>query len=319
MAACQSTVVLTETNGHSIGNGVRNNGHQIVEMKCDVSQSTPPSESAKFFTHGDMPTRVIDGLSHPWGVAVKGGMITAVEHSSHCVSLFNGASGERTKTFGKLNYPCSVALCVDGSVIVADGESHCVRKYSPSGEIITSVGTEGDQSLQFSSPCGVAVSHDSKVYVSDSDNHRVQVLNADFTFSHSFGTQGSDAGEFDDPWGITVDDSGSVYVADSGNHRIQVFSSGGKHLKTFGREGGDIGELQNPAAVCVHDGVVYIADSENHRVSMFTTDGEYLSSSGSHGQNPGQFNHPNGVAVSEDGSHLYVSDFYNNRIQIYRH
>jgi DNA-binding beta-propeller fold protein YncE len=76
-------------------------------------------------------------------------------------------------------------LCVDraGSVLIADTENHCIRRYEPNeGRIVRIAGTgkKGSagiggppESAELSQPHGVTVGPDGTIYICDSSNHRV--------------------------------------------------------------------------------------------------------------------------------------------------
>ena len=267
------------------------------------------------------PIRTIGGLKQPWGMAVdEKGQIVVVERGGDRVSIFS-ASGEKMRTFGvrgsapgQFIGPCGVAVDCDENFLVCD--RHCIQKFSPQGDFLMSVGTQGRKPLQFNCPMDISINpKNRRIYVCENSNHRIQILNSDFTFSSSFGSLGSGNGQFEFPWGVTTHSSGCVYVVDAGNSCIKIFTEEGRFLRKFGKNGWLDGELRNPRYIAIDsDNTVYVTD--NHRVSMFTCQGQFLGSFGSHGTAPGQFKHPCGIAVDRDGL-VYVSDLGNNRVQIF--
>ena len=69
------------------------------------------------------------------------------------------------------------------NILVADGRNHRIQKFTPEGQFLTAVGTEGKGPLQFYHPSDIAFSAaNKKVYVTDSENHRVQILNSDLIY-----------------------------------------------------------------------------------------------------------------------------------------
>lgn len=125
----------------------------------------------------------------------------------------------------------------------------------------------------------------------------------------SWGGQGSDPGRFSDPNGIAV--SGErVYVADSRNHRIQVFTRAGEFVAQWA-----VPDEGRPMNVDAAAGRLYAADYWNDRILVYdTADGELVRTVGETGDGPGQLDSPGGVAAGPDG-HLFVADFYNQRVQ----
>jgi sugar lactone lactonase YvrE len=85
----------------------------------------------------------------------------------------------------KLSGPKAIAWAPDGSLYLADTESHTIRKVDlKSGVITTVVGTgqrgdgpDGDaKACKLSRPHGIFVSKAGAVYISDSESHRVRAL-----------------------------------------------------------------------------------------------------------------------------------------------
>ena len=85
----------------------------------------------------------------------------------------------------KLSGPKGVAWSPDGSLYIADTESHTIRRIDLASGIITTVagtgqrgnGPDGDaRRCQLSRPHGIFVSADGHVYISDSESHRIRTL-----------------------------------------------------------------------------------------------------------------------------------------------
>ncbi len=85
----------------------------------------------------------------------------------------------------KLSGPKGIACAPDGSVYIADTESHTVRRIDLKSGIITTVlgtgsrgdGPEGDPlRCKLSRPHGVFVDRDGHLYVGDSEAHRIRML-----------------------------------------------------------------------------------------------------------------------------------------------
>lgn len=125
----------------------------------------------------------------------------------------------------------------------------------------------------------------------------------------SWGGQGAGPGQFNDPNGIAVTDEW-VFVADSRNHRIQVFTRAGEFVAQW-----PVPDEGRPMNIDVAAGRLYAADYWNDVIRVYALDtGELLRSIGGPGSAPGQLNSPGGVAVGPDG-HLFVADFFNQRVQ----
>jgi len=85
----------------------------------------------------------------------------------------------------KLSGPKGIAYAPDGSLYIADTESHSIRRIDLKSAIIQTVagtGQRGDGpdgeplACRFSRPHGVFVGPDGVVYIGDSESHRIRVL-----------------------------------------------------------------------------------------------------------------------------------------------
>ena len=95
------------------------------------------------------------------------------------------AEGQRVLTVVPLDDPLygwttGIATDDDGNVYVASG-NHRVQKLNRGGEVVKSVGKEGENVGEFSEPWGVRY-HNHQVYVCDRDNSRVQVFDSNLNF-----------------------------------------------------------------------------------------------------------------------------------------
>ena len=271
----------------------------------------------------DTPINTICGLKGPWGVAVnRKGDIIVTERNRHCVSIFSSTGGKLHSFLscgsgdGLSQSPLGVAICDDGSILVADHGNNRIQKLAPDGKFVAAIGERGDKKLEFVRPCGISIHpHTGKVYIADQGNHRIQILNPDFTFFDCFGGFGGSNGQFNWPSDVACDNNGNVYVADYNNHRIQVFTAEGKFLLKFDMLGIANEKLKLPSSISISiANEVFVTN--NHHVSVFTSNGKFLSSFGSKGSEPGQFNQPCGITIDDDGF-IYISDTDNARLQIF--
>ena len=297
--------------------------HQLlIKIKDQHIRGSPFPVTAKMPVEKlGTPIRTIDGLNHPWGVAInRKGEMVVTEFDGHCVTVFS-PSGEKLQSFGThgsgqghFHNPRGVAVDGKGNLLVVDSSNHRILKFTANGRFIAAVGGQGGGSLQFNSPSGLAFNAcNNKIYVADYGNNRIQVLNSDLTYSCTFGEKGSGKGQFYSPRGVSCDSSGNVYVADTLNHRIQVFTAQGKYARMFGQHGGG-GELDKLTGIAVDaNGVVYVSEYDNHRISLFTSKGQFLMSFDDEVVGP---KGPIGLSIDINGV-LYVCDHSNNCVQLF--
>jgi YD repeat-containing protein len=272
--------------------------------------------------------------------------------------LTNGTAGTKTKfdqpngaqnttpTFanqfggeaGQLNHPVSDSVDQGGNAWVTDYVGNRIVKFSPTGTLVASYGSNGSTAGQFTNPWGVGIdprNGNGNVYVTDQANNRVEELSSAGAFIKTFGWGVSDGkGEFEictkeckaglpgqgngqvsSEAGVTIDNSGNVWVADYGNNRIQEFNEKGEWLQKVGSTGKEPGQFEGPLNIAVSAGNLYVTDYRNNRVQEFSTAGAYLAQFGGSGTGNGQFSNPYGIASDAMTGNLYVVDSGNARVQ----
>ncbi len=121
-----------------------------------------------------------------------------------------------------------------GFVWVPDLDTHTVRKFTPEGKLLLTLGTEGRSGCDekhFYLPTDIAVTPAGDVFVSDGyGNNRIVHFDADGRFVKAWGKMGVKPGEFSIPHAIEVDSKGRLYVCDRNSARVQVFDQRGKFL-----------------------------------------------------------------------------------------
>ncbi len=230
----------------------------------------------------------------------------------------------------------------DGSIYAVDDGNHTVRKFTPDGQLLMTLGTPGvasdtgyDASLKdtyakcqsivrggppFNRPTGVAIAANGDLYVTDGyGNARVHQFTADGQLIRSWGEPGTGPGQFNLPHDLWVLSDGRVMVADRENDRIQFFSPSGEFL-------GQWTHVQRPTGLFVDkDGLVYVSElwwrvgqrsfsrgtiEEDlpGRISILDLDGKVLARWGSSDRlAPGNFIAPHGIAVDSHGD-IYVGE-----------
>jgi hypothetical protein len=103
------------------------------------------------------------------------------------------------------------------------------------------------------------------------------------------------------------------YVSDNGTNKIRRYDSSGSYLSQFSA-GDPRGIVCIDGSDFLSPGYVIVADYGNNRVQVYTAGGAFFTQFGSYGSGNGLFNGPMGV-VLDNLSNLYVTDYYNNRLQ----
>ncbi len=195
------------------------------------------------------------------------------------VVKFDLQSGEAVESFGggMFIWPHGIDVAPDGTVWVTDAANptrvpqgergHRVIKFSPTGEVLMTLGTPGVAGSgpdHFSSPADVVVADDGSIFVADghyrNGNNRVVKFDSNGKYLKEWGKSGYGPGEFHVLHALAIDSRGRLFVADRENNRIQIFDQDGQHLATWSQFG-------RPSGISFdgHDNI-YVADSESDDV-----------------------------------------------------
>jgi DNA-binding beta-propeller fold protein YncE len=166
----------------------------------------------------------------------------------------------------------SVHFGPDGSVWATDSIEHIVRKFSPTGQLLLTLGKHkvaGDNTSQdaFNRPNVVAFGARGQVFVSDGyGNQRVVEFTPEGKFVRIFGgKKGSGDGEMAMVHGVAIDAQGRVYATDSDNQRVVVFDAQGKFLKNIAVPG-------RGGSFMAADGTLFISDVNSGAVAVLKND-----------------------------------------------
>ena len=229
--------------------------------------------------------------------------------------------------------PHGIFIGPDDSVYLTDDKDHTVRKFTPDGQLLMTLGTRGEASdtgvensnyrtIQhpgppFNLPTNLALAPDGRMYVSDGyGNCCVHTFSPGGELLNSWGAPGQGPGEFQIPHGIGVDQAGNVVVADRENSRLQWFTPEGEFLEQWT-------DVARPDNVFLdNDDNLYVAelgwhagtpdprpDETGGRVSIFSRDGALLARWGG-GRTPyaaGDFIAPHDIWLDSRGN-VYVGE-----------
>jgi len=217
------------------------------------------------------------------------------------------------------------AVVIDKILYVSDSGNHRIVKFSLNGHLLGSFGKEGNKPGELNRPMHLSSDQDGNILVSEFLNDRIQVFSKKGKSIRLIGKSGSGPGEFDAP-AAAVDAEGNIYVADFYNQRIQKLSKNGTFIRQWGttKSKGIMRKKFNyPTDIALFpDGGFVVADAYNDRVKVYKIDGTLDTVFGGlfglniRGSWQGWFNVATGVSIPPSGL-IYVSDFYNHRIQIF--
>lgn len=148
---------------------------------------------------------------------------------------------------GVFTRPHGMFIGPDDSIYCVDDGDHTMRKCSPDGKVLMTIGIPGRPSdtgfvrgdfwsvkrggPPFHRPTSVALSSEGDIYITDGyGNCRVHKFSPNGDLLFSWGEPGSGKGQFYLVHGVCVDREGKVYVGDRLNCRVQIFSSQGEFI-----------------------------------------------------------------------------------------
>lgn len=273
----------------------------------------------------------IDWAKLPQGWSFKEVADVAVDSSDNVYVFNRGAhpmivfdrEGNFIKSWGEdlFKRPHGVTFGPDGNLWCVDDGDHTVRKCTPDGQVLLTIGTPGkpapyQSGKPFNRPTKVAFDPRSgDLYISDGyGNARVHKYTPDGKHLFSWGEYGNDPGQFNLVHSVCTDRHGHVYVADRENHRVQIFNSKGEFITQWVN-------MHRPCGLYIEGDLCYIgelpsqlavnADYPNigSRVSIYSLEGKLLARLGDRrsGEEPGQFIAPHGIDVDSHGD-IYIGE-----------
>jgi DNA-binding beta-propeller fold protein YncE len=256
----------------------------------------------------------------------------------HPIIVFN-RDGSFIRSWGEGLFarPHGIFIGPDDAVYCTDDLDHTVKKFSPEGELLLTLGTSGRPSqsgatsidfrtivraaMPFHYPTNLALGSKGEIYVTDGyGNARVHKFSATGELLLSWGEPGDASGQFHVPHGIAVGRDETIYVADRENGRIQLFSPEGDFISQWT-------DVVRPCQIfIVPNGDLYVAelgfragmwpgtvapsdDAPGGRLSIFDPHGELKARWGGGGNPcaPGDFFAPHGIWV-DSHSDIYVAE-----------
>jgi len=253
------------------------------------------------------------GLNGPIGIVIDKNYVYVSDHCNDQIQIFDHEGSYVRKVGGKgagkgeFAYPWGVAVDEQGCIYVSDHRNKRIQVFAKDGSFLRLWSTAGT--------CAGLAIHGGFIFASENTNHQIHVFTKGGTFVRKWGTNGEGDGQFQSPYALTVDDS-HVYVADRDNHRIQSFTKEGEFVSKWGSYGVNEGQFNGPIGITHDNDFIYVAD-QNHFIHVFAKDGTFVRRwGGVQSEQDGTVLNAFGLAV--DQGLLYVADYSNHRIQIFK-
>jgi sugar lactone lactonase YvrE len=185
---------------------------------------------------------------------------------------------------GLMLFPHGIHVDREGNVWVTDaqgpngtdanrnGKGHVVLKFSPTGELLMTLGTPGvagdGTGPLLETPCDVVTDLAGNIYVGDGHSGqsanaapntvaRVVKFDRQGNYITHWGGLGSGPGQIRTPHALDIDSQNRLIVGDRGNNRLQIFELDGTYI-------GELRQFSRPSGIYItDDDVIYVADSES--------------------------------------------------------
>ena len=205
----------------------------------------------------------IDGI-HVWAGDRCGVNSCAESEVDPMVKLDQNGNTVMSFGAGLITWPHGMDVDAEGNIWVADARSpnarelerspgaamngHIVRKFSPNGELLLTIGVPGeagDPPTHLTEPNDVLIAPDGSIFIAETHGaqymddagpnakSRITKYSPDGEMLLQFGEWGYADGQFRSPHSLAMDSRGRLFVADRGNRRIQIFDQEGNHLDTW--------------------------------------------------------------------------------------
>ena len=140
----------------------------------------------------------------------------------------------------------------EDQVWCTERNTHCVRKFSPAGELLMTIGTPGQAGAEdgapFNLPTDLDLAPNGDIYISDGyGNARVHHYSPAGELLNSWGDWGKGPGQFALSHCVRIDRYSRVWICDRENSRIQIFDLQGKFLTEWT-------DLAKPDTIFFHPG-----------------------------------------------------------------
>ncbi|MGA8180870.1 MAG: 6-bladed beta-propeller [Desulfobacterales bacterium] len=152
-------------------------------------------------------------FENPVDVAVYGKRIYVVDMDKEQLFILDRETGQVIRTIGgkgEFFKPSNVTVGPSGNVFVTDAFHFIIKKFSPDGKFLGTIGFHGDQIGGFARPKGAAVDKNGRLYVVDAAFENVQIFDDQGRILLFFGGPGSSPGNLYLPAGIAVDDNNTA-------------------------------------------------------------------------------------------------------------
>jgi sugar lactone lactonase YvrE len=189
--------------------------------------------------------------------------------NSHAVlgSLINVPS-----SYVSVGTPQGVLPVSNGEYWYTDVQNYRIVKVDASGNIVRTVGKQGNGEGDFSSePRGITKDLNGFLYVIES-SCKVTKLDSNGGFIERWGQCGGGNSQMNSPRNIYYDQYSNTLFVTDWDSKIHQFTMSGAYVTQFGTWGDGNGQFNNIEGIATDaNGKVYVVDTDHHRVQVFNS------------------------------------------------
>jgi DNA-binding beta-propeller fold protein YncE len=202
-------------------------------------------------------------------------------------------------------------------VLCSTREGRQLRRYDFDGLFLDDL-QPGDLSLADMKVTSIAIDPQDRLYLLDIAGLRVLRVLSDGTLDADWAllTSLSEQARREVVLGSVTATADGLLLPVSSLGMVYRYNEDGEHIRTYGYKGSTTGELSFPASAAeTGNGLITVLDKQRFVVVCYAPDGRLIGEFGGRGHSPGWFYYPTYIAT-DGGDQVYVSQIFNNRIQI---
>lgn len=296
--------------------------HVNLAISYEVDPNWPQKRDG--YKWGEMPGVAVDKEDRVWIFTRSEPPVQAYDADGKFVRAWGEGTVKRAH---------HIRFDHEGNVWLSDVGHHVIRKYTPEGKLLLTLGTPdapGADETHMNQPSDMAIAAGGDIFVSDGyGNNRIVHFDRSGKFVKAWGKLGTKPGEFSLPHAIAIDSKGQLYVADRNNVRVQVFDQSGKFLAEWRNvivpwglwvtQSDEIWVCGSSPMAWKKDEVMLGMPPRDQVFMKFDTAGKLLQlwtvPKGTDGQEkPGELNWVHAIAVDSKGN-IYAGDIKGQRAQ----
>ena len=216
-------------------------------------------------------------------------------------------------------WPRDIEVDAAGNIYMPDANQQNIKKYSPTGELLLTIGEKGTAPGQFGRPLGIVLDQAGNIYVGDYTTGLSKFdSNGNLIWNNL--DSGNTATELEYPMSIALDSGGNIYVADADQKKIVIFDPDGNYLRSIGPSGTGYNWVSPVGIAITADDYIIILDrlqGQRHigqnQIFKLNGDGTLINSWGAKGRAPGELWEPQGLTLGTNND-IWVAGFQGHNV-----